>query len=417
VERKWKERYKQKFRRRAVARMNACENIMRLSRELGVSRGLLYTWRYQLEPPDAEVEGAVSTQNSRESRLRREVNKLKRLLADKAVEVDFFRRALQKVEARRQRSGISGEKASTTKFEMPLQGGLSIERMCQLAQVSRAGFYRYLECRVPEEEDMTVRSAIQEIALEHERYYGYRRVTAELRRCGMMVNHKRVARIMRTDNLLTIQNRELRQLPDRDHGLEIYLNLASRMKVRGPNQLWIADITYVRLKAEFVYLAVVLDAFSRKVVGWSLDRSLQARLPTSALEKAIMSRQPPPGLVHHSDQGVQYRCGGYIQVLRDHRMVASISRPGYPYDNASCESFMKTLKREEIYARDYRDLEHLLESVEGFIENYYNRCRLHSALGYRSPEEFENESEDRNGDASFGAATVKVFKTLTEIQN
>jgi putative transposase len=188
------------------------------------------------------------------------------------------------------------------------------------------------------------------------------------------------------------------------------------MNVRGPNQLWIADITYIRLKAEFVYLAVVLDAFSRKVVGWSLDRSLQARLPTSALERAIMSRQPPPGLVHHSDQGVQYRCAGYIQVLRDHRMVASISRPGYPYDNASCESFMKTLKREEIYARDYRDLEHVRESVEGFIENYYNRCRLHSALGYRPPEEFENGSEERNGDASFGAATMRVFKTLTRTQ-
>jgi len=174
--------------------------------------------------------------------------------------------------------------------------------------------------------------------LEHERYYGYRRVTVELRRRGMMVNHKRVARIMRTDNLLTIQNRELRQVPDRDHKLNIYLNLASRMNLRGPNQLWIADITYIHLKAEFVYLAVVLDAFSRKVVGWSLDRSLQARLPTSALEKAIVSRQPPPGLVHHSDQRVQYRCGGYIQVLRDHRMMASISRPGCKAPHFICKS-------------------------------------------------------------------------------
>lgn len=410
MERKWKERYSQKFRRRAVARMNACENILRLSRELGLNRSLLYKWRYRLEPPDVQGEGAAPTHNSRESRLRREVNKLKRLLADKTVEVDFFRNALQKVGARRRQSDISGEKASTTKFEMPLQGNLSIERMCQLAQVSRAGFYRYLQGRVPVEADMTLRSAIQEIALEHERHYGYRRITAELRRRGMMVNHKRVARMMRSDNLLTIQNRELGQVTSRDHELQIYLNLASRMKVCGPNQLWIADITYIRLKAEFVYLAVVLDAFSRKVVGWSLARSLQARLPTSALERAIVSRQPPPGLVHHSDQGVQYRCGGYVQVLRDHRIVASISRPGYPYDNASCESFMKTLKREEIYARDYRDLEDLLESVEGFIENYYNRCRLHSALGYVSPEEFENESGNRNGDARFGAATIGISR-------
>jgi len=408
VERKWKERYSQKFRRRAVARMNACENIVRLSRELGLNRSLLYKWRYRLEPPDVQGEGAAPTHNSRESRLRREVNKLKRLLADKTVEVDFFRNALQKVGARRRQSDISGEKASTTKFEMPLQGNLSIERMCQLAQVSRAGFYRRLQGRVPVEADMTLRSAIQEIALEHERHYGYRRITAELRRRGMMVNHKRVARMMRSDNLLTIQNRELGQVTSRDHELQIYLNLASRMKVCGPNQLWIADITYIRLKAEFVYLAVVLDAFSRKVVGWSLARSLQARLPTSALERAIVSRQPPPGLVHHSDQGVQYRCGGYVQVLRNHRIVASISRPGYPYDNASCESFMKTLKREEIYARDYRDLEHLLESVESFIENYYNRCRLHSALGYVSPEEFEKESGNRNGDARFGAATIGI---------
>jgi len=410
VERKWKERYSQKFRRRAVARMNACENIVRLSRELGLNRSLLYKWRYRLEPPDVQGEGAAPTHNSRESRLRREVNKLKRLLADKTVEVDFFRNALQKVGARRRQSDISGEKASTTKFEMPLQGNLSIERMCQLAQVSRAGFYRRLQGRVPVEADMTLRSAIQEIALEHERHYGYRRITAELRRRGMMVNHKRVARMMRSDNLLTIQNRELGQVTSRDHELQIYLNLASRMKVCGPNQLWIADITYIRLKAEFVYLAVVLDAYSRKVVGWSLARSLQARLPTSALERAIVSRQPPPGLVHHSDQGVQYRCGGYVQVLRDHRIVASISRPGYPYDNASCESFMKTLKREEIYARDYRDLEHLLESVESFIENYYNRCRLHSALGYVSPEEFENESGNRNGDARFGAATIGISR-------
>ena len=239
MERKWKERYSRKFRCRAVERMNACENIVRLSREPRVCRTLLYKWRYQMEPTEALSEGAPP-QNCRESTLRREIGKLKRLLADKMVEVDFFRSALQKVEARRQRNDISGEKACTTKSEMPLQGNLSIERMCQLAQVSRAGFYRFLQSHAPAEEDMTMRSTIQEIALEHRQRYGYRRVTGELRRRGMMVNHKRVSRMMRADNLLTIRTRELRPATDPDNESEIYLNLASRMKVRGPNQLCLA---------------------------------------------------------------------------------------------------------------------------------------------------------------------------------
>ncbi|MGB2669449.1 MAG: IS3 family transposase [Candidatus Acidiferrales bacterium] len=404
MERKRRERYSQKFRCQTVERMNACENILRLSRELGIHRRLLYKWRDQLEPTEAE--GELPTQNSRESTLRKEVSKLKRLLADKTVEMDFFRSALQKVRARRQQNDVTGEKASTVKSETRLQGKLSIERMCLLAQVSRAGFYRYLKGRAPVEKCMTVRSAIQEIALEHRRRYGYRRVTAELRRRGMIVNHKQVARMMRTDNLLEIQNREAPLATDRCNELEVYLNLARRVKVCGPNQLWIADMTYVRLKAEFVYLAVVLDAYSRKVVGWSVDRTLQSRLPLNALKKAISNRQPPPGLIHHSDRGVQYACEGYIRVLRDHQMMPSISRPGNPYDNASCESFMKTLKREEIYANDYRDLEHLVESVEKFIEHYYNRCRLHSALGYRPPEEFEEESGRRQTEARLAASTL-----------
>jgi putative transposase len=275
---------------------------------------------------------------------------------------------------------------------MPLQGSLSIERMCQLAGVSRASFYRSLQERAPVEEDMEVRSVIQQIAVEHRRRYGYRRISAELRRRGMLVNHKRVLRIVREDNLLAVQPRTFVVTTDSDHEFEVYLNLASRMKLTGMNQLWIADITYIRLKKEFVYLAVVLDSFSRKVVGWSLDRTLAARLPIAALEQAIAQRQPPPGLVHHSDRGVQYACGDYAQILQQHQMIPSMSRPANPYDNASCESFMKTLKREEIYANDYRDLEHLLGNIEVFIEQYYNRCRLHSALGYRPPEEFEQEA-------------------------
>ena len=248
---------------------------------------------------------------------------------------------------------------------------------------------------------------IQQIAVEHRRRYGYRRISAELRRRGMLVNHKRVLRIIREDNLLAVQPRTFVVTTDSDHEFEVYLNLASRMKLTGMNQLWIADITYIRLKKEFVYLAVVLDAFSRKVVGWSLDRTLAARLPIAALEQAIAQRQPPPGLVHHSDRGVQYACGDYAQILQQHQMIPSMSRPANPYDNASCESFMKTLKREEIYANDYRDLEHLLGNIEVFIEQYYNRCRLHSALGYRPPEEFEQEASPAINSAG---ATMSFFR-------
>jgi transposase InsO family protein len=284
---------------------------------------------------------------------------------------------------------------------MPLQGNLSIERMCMLAGVSRAGFYRSLQENMPVEEDMEVRSTIQQIAVEHRRRYGYRRIAAELRRRGMLVNHKRVARMMREDNLLGVQPRAFVVTTDSKHVLEVYLNLASRMKLTGINQLWVADITYIRLHREFVYLAVILDAYSRRVVGWELDRTLAARLPMVALEKAIAERKPPPGLVHHSDRGVQYASGDYVRILSKHQMIPSMSRPANPYDNANCESFMKTLKREEIYANEYRDLDQLRANVEEFIERYYNRCRLHSALGYKSPEEFEQAA---SAAASLGAS-------------
>jgi putative transposase len=298
---------------------------------------------------------------------------------------------------------------------MPMQGSLSVEQMCQLARVSRAGFYRFLQERMPVEEDMEVRSVIQEIVLEHRRRYGYRRVTMELRRRGMLVNRKRVARIMREDHLLAIQPRSFVVTTYSHHELEVYLNLACRMKLTAINQLWVADITYIRLKAEFVYLAVILDGYSRKVVGWALERTLASRLPVAALEQAMAKRQPPPGLVHHSDRGVQYACGEYVRILRNHQMIPSMSRPANPYDNASCESFIKTLKREEIYANDeYRDLDHLRENIEEFIERYYNRCRLHSALGYRSPEEFEQAA--RTGGIPDGAS-MSFFRHEEIYQN
>jgi putative transposase len=289
---------------------------------------------------------------------------------------------------------------------MPLQGNLSIERMCELARVSRASFYRSLKERQPAEEETEVRSAIQQIALEHRRRYGYRRICAELRRRGMQVNHKRVLRMMRRDNLLSLRRRRFLVTTDSSHRFEVYLNLARRMKLTGIDQLWVADITYLRLKAEFVYLAVILDAFSRKVVGWALDRTLASRLTVVALERAIAQRRPRPGLVHHSDRGLQYARGDYVAILEKYGMVPSMSRPANPYDNASCESFMKTLKREEIYANKYETLEHLRANIEEFIEQYYNRQRLHSALGYRSPEEFERQITEGNR-ADGSGATVE----------
>jgi len=292
---------------------------------------------------------------------------------------------------------------------MSLQGSLSIERMCQMVPVSRRGFYRSLKEQQPVEEEMEVRSAIQQIALEHRRRYGYRRITAELHRRGMQVNHKRVARIMREDNLLGMQPERFVVTTNSNHKLEIYLNLASRMKLTSINQLWVADITYIRLKAEFVYLAVILDGFSRKVVGWALDRTLAIRLTIGALEQAIERRQPEPGLVHHSDPGLQYASAEYAAILEKHRMVPSMSRPANPYDNASCESFMKTLKREEIYANKYDDLENLRANIEEFIEQYYNRQRFHSALGYRSPEEFEQQIE-ASGSTESRSATMVFFE-------
>src|SRR5579875_260949 len=291
---------------------------------------------------------------------------------------------------------------------MPLQGSLSIERMCQLAGVSRRSFYRSLKERQPAEEEMEVRSAIQQIALEHRRRYGYPRITAELRRRGMQINHKRVARIMREDNLLGIQPKRFVVTTNSNHKLEVYLNLARRMKVTGINQLWVADIPYIRLKTEFVYLAVILDAYSRKVVGWALDRTMTARLTIRALEQAIENRHPQPGLVHHSDRGFQYAGADYIALMEKHGMVPSMSRPANPYDNASCESFIKTLKREEIYANAYDNLEPLRANSAEFIERYYNRQRLHAALGYRSHEEYEQQSSRENSANSLGATVEFV---------
>ena len=265
---------------------------------------------------------------------------------------------------------------------------MTVLRMCELGQISRAGLYRY----EPEEErplkDLDLRDIIQRIALEFP-CYGRPRITAELRRQGWKVNHKRVGRILREDNLLCIRRRKFVRTTDSNHSFPVYPNLAGKMELTGVDQLWIADITYIRLETEFVYLAVVLDAFSRRVIGWALDLTLEDDLTIAALKMVFRRRGAVQGLTHHSDRGVQYASKEYTDLLKEHGVRISMSRSGNPYDNAKCESFMKTLKYDEVYRQEYRDLADARASIEPFIEKTYNGKRLHSALGYRPPVEFE----------------------------
>jgi transposase InsO family protein len=203
------------------------------------------------------------------------------------------------------------------------------------------------------------------------------------------VNHKRVRRIMREDNLLCLRKRKFVVTTDSNHGRRVYPNLARALTLTGINQLWVADITYVRLETEFVYLAVILDAFSRRVIGWALDRTLEDELTLAALRMALESRRPAPGLVHHSDRGSQYASGDYTDELKAHGCRVSMSAKASPWQNGLCESWMKTLKYEEVYRQEYRELAEARTLIARFIEQVYNGKRLHSALGYRSPAEFE----------------------------
>src|SRR3981081_751023 len=274
------------------------------------------------------------------------------------------------------------------------QGELTVERMCVLAGVNRAGYYRYGKVSAPRREETAVRDTIQRVALANRRY-GYRRIAAQLRRDGLVANHKRVFGVQGRGKPLGPRKRPFVPVTtDSRHAWRVVPNLARGLVPSDVDQLWVADITYVRLAEEFAFLAVLLDAFSRGVIGWAWDMHLRASLATTALKMAIEARRPAPdSLIHHSDRGVQYACAEYTVLLEAHGIQPSMSRVGNPYDNAKAESFMKTLKQEEVDGRDYRDLSQAREAISAFIEDVYNRRRLHSAPASPAPAPRENKPQ------------------------
>jgi len=256
--------------------------------------------------------------------------------------------------------------------------------------LARSTIFRQLHAPIASSStnEVELRGQIQSIALEM-RSYGYRPITKELHRRGVKANHKRVLRLLREDNLLCLQRQAFVRTTDSNHALTVYPNLARGLALSNINQLWVADITYIRLRREFVYLAVILDAYSRRCIGWALSRHIDTQLALTALRMALQTRTIQPGLMHHSDRGVQYAADDYVALLQAHKIKISMSRTGNPYDNAKAERFMRTLKYEEVYMNDYETLAEVLASVQHFIEAVYNRKRLHSAIGYQPPAEFE----------------------------
>ncbi len=273
---------------------------------------------------------------------------------------------------------------------------LSITQSCHALEVSRSGYFKWRNqpgaTPFENSENEDLKDQIQEIALEFPGY-GYQRITVELQNRGHAVNHNRVLSLIRQDNLLCLKKKFKPVTTDFNHGLPVYPNLLKNAKITGLNQVWASDITYVQLLHENIYLAVILDLSSRKCIGWDLGRNMGRQLVMNALARALKNRctKSTKGLIHHSDQGVQYASQDYVDCLKKHNILISMSRKGNPYDNAFAESFMKTLKWEEVYLNEYETFEDALRNIRHFIEKVYNKKRLHSGLGYKSPDQFEME--------------------------
>jgi transposase InsO family protein len=277
------------------------------------------------------------------------------------------------------------------------EGGISLSHASHLLDVNRTSYYKWVSCQGQQPSDSTsdlaLHDGVQKIAVEFPRY-GYRRITIELKRQGVLVNHKKILRLMKEDNLLCVKKRFKPVTTDSNHGFSVYPNLIKDLDITQLNQVWASDITYIQLSHDFVYLSVILDLFSRRYIGWSLGRSLDTQLTLNALDMALHTRwnEDITGLIHHSDQGVQYASHQYVEQLKTHYIQISMSRKGNPYDNAFVESFIKTLKWEEVYLNEYETYRDALDNIGKFIDEVYNRKRLHSSLEYRSPVEFEQEA-------------------------
>jgi putative transposase len=274
------------------------------------------------------------------------------------------------------------------KQELATSVALSVRRLSTAVGLSRAEYYRHSNSSAVNEQDIALRQEIKEIAAEMPAY-GYRRITAQLARQGKLANHKRVLKLMRKDGLLCQRKAAFVNTTESQHSFTVYPNLAPSLTLDGPNQLWVADITYIHLRREVFYLAVLLDAFSRRVLGWHMDTNLGAQLTVTALRMALARRTITAKLVHHSDRGSQYAADAYVNLLKEHDIRISMSRTGNPYDNAKAERFFKTLKYEEIYRNDYEDLAEARLRIGEFLDDIYNHKRLHSKLGYVPPAEFE----------------------------